>query len=251
MTKLNQILAIEKGAKAGAEKTLTAAYRRLDKQPLLSGISRYYTPVDDEGEQLPSESSRVQVTAKDEISDVREALVDMFDVVAAKEWANTEAKADIVVDGQVLLANVPATYLLFLEKQLVNLHTFILSLPTLDPVAIWHYDDTKGVYTTNPVETTRTTKIPRNHVRAEATDKHPAQVDVYHEDVITGRWTTVKLSGALSAAVVREMADRVEKLQRAVKFAREAANTHEVEQREVGEQFLDFLFKPVLALPVE
>jgi hypothetical protein len=34
-------------------------------------------------------------------------------------------------------------------------------------------------------------------VKAEATEKHPAQVEVYHEDVVVGQWKTVKFSGAL------------------------------------------------------
>lgn len=71
------------------------------------------------------------------------------------------------------------------------------------------------------MRTVRTKKVPRNHVKAEATDKHPAQVDVYYEDVPVGYWTTVKFSGALPARRVNELLDRVEKLQQAVKFARE------------------------------
>ena len=49
------------------------------------------------------------------------------------------------------------------------------------------------------MQTLRTKKVPRNHVKAEATEKHPAQVEVYYEDVAVGYWTTVKFSGALPA----------------------------------------------------
>ncbi len=58
-------------------------------------------------------------------------------------------------------------------------------------------------------------------MKAEATDKHPAQVGVYYEDVAVGFWRTVKFSGALPAKRVGELLERVEKLQQAVKFARE------------------------------
>ena len=58
VTKLNQIIAIEKGVKADAAGALTRAYHDLQKGALLSGIARSYQPRDDEGEQLPPESTR-------------------------------------------------------------------------------------------------------------------------------------------------------------------------------------------------
>jgi hypothetical protein len=83
--------------------------------------------------------------------------------------------------------------------------------------------------------------VPRNHVKAEATDKHPAQVEVYFEDVTVGTWTTTKFSGALPATRVHELEARVEKLAHAVKFAREEANGFEVSDRRVGEAVFGYL----------
>jgi hypothetical protein len=88
----------------------------------------------------------------------------------------------------------------------------------------------------------RTKKVPRNHVKAEATEKHPAQVEVYHEDVVVGYWRTVKFSGALPAQRVNELLERVEKLQAAVKFAREDANGTEVTDQKPGKKVFDYLF---------
>ncbi len=45
----------------------------------------------------------------------------------------------------------------------------------------------------SPLESTRV------QVKAEATDKHPAQAELYCEDMPIGYWTTVKFSGALPA----------------------------------------------------
>ena len=61
--KLNQIIAVSKGVKSETLRALTDAHRDVQKQPLLSGISRTYQPKDDEGERLPSESTKVQLTA--------------------------------------------------------------------------------------------------------------------------------------------------------------------------------------------
>ncbi|MFJ4651552.1 hypothetical protein ACIP5Y_09805 [Nocardia sp. NPDC088792] len=242
MTRLNQIVAVEKGIKSRTFSELTEAHHQLGKNPLLSGISRTYRPKDEEGEQLPPESTRVQVKSEEVLKATADILTKLFDVVATKDWANCTAKADVVVDGRTLVKDAPVTYLLFLEKQLVDLHTFVRKLPVLDASESWEYDASADCYATEPVQTVRTKKIPRNHVKAEATEKHPAQVEVYHEDVVVGFWRTIKFSGALPAKRVNELAERVEKLQHAVKFAREEANNAEITQLHTGAEIFGYLF---------
>ncbi|MBC7807360.1 MAG: hypothetical protein H7145_14570 [Akkermansiaceae bacterium] len=242
MAKLNQIIAIEKGVKAAAFGELTEAHHQLQKPTLLSGISRTYRPKDEEGEQLPPESTRVQIRAEEAVRATAETLTRLFDVTATKEWANCEAKGDVIVDGTVLLKNVPATYLLFLEKQLVDMHTFVKKLPVLDASETWTFDASSDSFATEPVQTVKTKKIPRNHVKAESTEHHPAQVEVYYEDVTVGYWRTVKFSGALPAKRVNDLLERVEKLQTAVKFAREEANSLEVTDQKIGAKVFQYLF---------
>lgn len=241
MPKLNQIIAVEKSVKSRSFQELTEAHHALQKPALLTGISRTYRPKDEEGEQLPPESTRVQVKAEEIVRRTAQIMGNLFDVTATKDWANTEAKADIVVGERVLLAGVPVSYLLFLEKQLVDLHTFVRKLPTLDASESWNFDPAADAYATEAVQTVRTKKIPRNHVKAEATEKHPAQVEVYYEDVTVGFWRTLKFSGALPAARVGELLERVQKLQQAVKFAREEANALEAAERKVGDRVFAYL----------
>lgn len=241
MAKLNQIIAVEKSIKSRSFQELTEAHHALQKQALLSGISRTYRPKDEEGEQFPPESTRVQVKAEEVIRRTADILTRLFDVTATKDYANCRAKADVVVNGGVLLKDVPVTYLLFLEKQLTDLHTFIKKLPVLDPAESWSFDPAADCFATEPIQTVKTKKIPRNHVKAEATEKHPAQVEVYYEDVVVGYWKTIKFSGALPQKRVHELLSRVEKLQQAVKFAREEANSTEVEEQKVGEKIFQYL----------
>ncbi|MFC9529472.1 MULTISPECIES: DUF7873 family protein [unclassified Streptomyces] len=241
-TKLNQIIAVEKGVKSKAHQDLTAAHHGLQKPALLAGISRTYQPKDEEGEQLPPESTRVQVRAEHVLRDTAKTLTRLFDVTATKDWANCEARADVTVDGRVVLSQVPVAYLLFLEKQLVDLNTFVRKLPVLDASESWTQDPSTDDWKTEPVRTLRTKKVPRNHVKAEATEKHPAQVEVYYEDVPVGYWTTVKFSGALPARRVNELLDRIERLQQAVKFAREEANAAEVADQRAGDPVFSYLF---------
>ncbi|TDB81720.1 hypothetical protein E1264_32320 [Actinomadura sp. KC216] len=241
MAKLNQIIAIEKGVKSRAQRELADVLRVLQKPALLSGISRVYRPKDEEGETLPPESTKVQVRSEDALRDVATALTRLFDVVATKDWANREARADVVVDGRTIVAQAPVTYLLFLEKQLTELLALIDKLPVLDAAESWSYDESQDVWRTDPVETSRTKKVPRAHVLYEATEKHPAQVETFTEDVIVGTWTKVAFSGALPARRVNELRDRVDRLQAAVKYAREEANAAEVDDRQVGEAVFAYL----------
>jgi hypothetical protein len=241
MTKLNQIIAVEKGVKSKAFQEFGDLHHGVQKAPLLSGLTRTYQPKDEDGEQLPPESTRVQLTTDRALEAVAGTLTRLFDVTATKDWANCVAKADVTVDGVALLKDVPVSYLLFLEKQLTDLHTFMVKLPVLDPAESWTFDKSSDTWKTEPVKTIKTKKVPRNHVKAEATDKHPAQVEVYYEDIPIGYWTTVKFSGALPLTRVKQLVARVAALTEAVKFAREAANQTAVTDQHIGEVVFGYL----------
>jgi hypothetical protein len=185
----------------------------------------------------------VQVKVNDLIKRVTRDLTDMFDVVATQDSANCQAKADVTVDGRRLLEGVPVTHLLFLEKQLVDLRTFIETLPTLDAAEEWEYKPEFDSFVAKPSRTNRTKKVPKNHNKYEATKEHPAQVEMFMEDVWVGTWTTVKFSGAIPAAVRNTMLERLRKLQDAVKTAREEANGMEVRGVKVGAALLGYVFE--------
>jgi len=244
MTRLNQVIAVLPTKKTQAEKSLTEAHHRLQKESLLSGIRRTYRPKDEEGETLPPKEKLVQATVVDEIEAVRLPLIDWFDVVATQEYANTKARADVVTDEGVLLGSVPVSVLLFLEKRLTDLRTFISKLPILSVGERWESSTANGIYQTSRKETTRTKKVPRNHVLAEATKEHPALVRMYTEDVIVGFWDTVELAGAIPVKKKQEMLRRVQGLLEAVKKAREEANSIEVKDQQIGSAILDFVFGP-------
>jgi hypothetical protein len=123
--KLNQVIAVEKGTKSRSLAELTEAHHALQKPALLAGISRTYEPKAEDGESFPPESTKVQIRAEEILKKTAEIQTKLFDVIATKDWSNLKARADVVVDNKVLLPQVPVTYLLFLEKELVNLHTCI------------------------------------------------------------------------------------------------------------------------------
>lgn len=241
MTKLNQILAIDKGVKTKSNREFTDLHRNISKVNLLNGFTKTYKPKDEEGDTLPSESTNVQITAEASLNTASEILTRLFDVTFTKEKTNTVALADVKIGNKTLIPEAPVTYLLFLEKQLTELREFISKIPTLDPAETWTYDSDAGFYRSESTSSTRTKKVPKTFVKYEATDRHPAQVEVFNEDQLVGYWTTTKFSGALPKDRVNTLLDRIDTLTEAVKFAREAANETEVLDGNAGKAVFDYL----------
>jgi hypothetical protein len=242
MTKLNQIIAVANGQKGRTQKAITEAHHKVQKDQLTTGISRTYRPKDEDGEKLPPESKLVNYRVSDAIRESVDTLTTLFDIVATQDRANCLANADVVVGEKTILVGVPVTHLLFLEKQLVDIHTLVDKLPALDPSEEWEFSAEADCYATKPHETTRTKKIPKAFVKYEATKEHPAQVETFHEDVLVGYWETIKFSGAIPESEKRAMLTRIRKLQDAVKAAREEANGMEITQYQVGSKIFDYLF---------
>jgi hypothetical protein len=243
MPKLNQIVAVEKGVKSRIYGDFTELHKSSQKADLFNGFSKNYRKKDEEGEDYPPENKRVQLEAKEVLNQVAKLLTELFDVTATKDYANCGAFADVVVEGQTLVKDAPIPYLLFLEKQITDLHTFVDKLPVLDAADEWSSDPNSGLFKTTSIATQRTKKVQKPVVLYEATEKHPAQTQLITEDVVVGYWDTVKQSGALPIPRKRELLERIEKVSQAVKFAREQANSQETTDKKVGEAIFGYLFK--------
>jgi len=241
--KLNQVIAVVTGAKTQTQKSVTGIYKKIQNTDLMAGISRKYKPKDEEGEALPSEGKRIQLTADQAIEEAIDVWSKAWDMVATQDQANTKAFADVVVGMDTIIEDVNVLHLLYLDKQLTDVKAFINKMPVLDPSEEWDYKDEMGAYATEAYETTRTKKVPRNHVKAPATEQHPAQVEVYMEDVIVGTWSTIKYSGAMSISKKVKTLERITKLQDAVKKAREQANMVDVEIADVADDVFSYIFK--------
>jgi hypothetical protein len=240
-TTLNKMIAVRKGLKTRTAADITELYQDLKKKPLFSGISRTYQPKDEHGTQMPPEYTKVQQTATDVLAKIGDSLAKLFDVVVTVDEGNVLARGTVTVDDTVLFdATVPT--LLFAKEQITHLRTIITHLPILDPAVKWQPDTTgDAAWRSEDEQTLRTTKVPRNHVKAEATEKHPAQVEVYYEDVPVGTWTRVQFSGAVASKDRDKLLRRVNSVLDAIQVAVEEANAVEVEQKKIGEALFAFL----------
>ena len=240
--KLCEIIAVVSGKKGEVEKSVTGVYHTFQKPELFDGLSRTYRPRTEDGEQLPSEGKQPQLRAKDLIAEGCKKWIELFDLTLTLDSGNCEAKSNVEVDGQVVCVGVPVSTLLFLEKQLSNIHAFVSKLPTPDPAEVWVYDQQQDMLTTAVRQTARTKKVQKPLVLFPATKEHPAQTQLVTEDVVAGDWSQTLFTTRIPADEKNRMLERVTKLQDAVKVARERANSIEVEKRKMGEAFLGFVF---------
>lgn len=244
--KLNQLIAIITGGKTKTQKDITDLYKKVQKRDLFEGLTRKYEPKDEEGDRYPDEEKIINFKVSDMLVEAEDILSKLWDLVYTQDLANCEARADIKINDKVLLAAVPVTNLMYLEKQLTDLHSLISALPTLNPGEKWSFDSTLGYYAGEPKKTFKTKKVPKNHVKAEATKEHPAQVEVYHEDVVVGTWTTFNYCSAISLPVKNNILARLEEIRNAVKVAREEANMYELAKtQKISKYLFDYILDRV------
>ena len=212
--KLNQIVAVVAGKKSDAEKQITELYHEIKKPKLFDGITKTYEAIEVNGEELPSEMKLLQFKVSEAIAQFRELMGPVLDTTLTQDAANIRARADFEVDGVVILHDVPVTYLLFLEKKLTDIQTFLTHLPTLEPSQKWSYSRDTDCYVTAETWKYHTKKLPRVLVKAPATDKHPAQVEVVYEYKNVGKWKTINQSGHDSGPRSARYADASEETDR-------------------------------------
>lgn len=242
MTKLNQIIALEKGIKASSERVVTDVYHLFQRVDAFSGLVRTYEPLEEDGVQLPPESKKVVAKVPDLVTQLQTAWERLFDLTATKDTTNQTAKADIVVGDTVLATDVPVSTLIWLEKRLTELKAIVTKMPVTDIADDWAWDSDNQVWRSDTVKTLRQRKATEYVTVAPATDKHPAQVRDVTKDVPEGYWSTTKLSGAISPFQRQRFLYRVATLTEAVKKARETANMTEVTDVRIGNSLLNFVF---------
>lgn len=224
-TRLHTIAAVHKGGKERAHIDLTHLHKESQKPALYGGQSKRYTAFDEDDRDRPADVNElVQLRATDVLTDFRRIMQPLWDTEATLDATNQQARADLIVRGKILATQVPATYLLFLQKQLDYARTFVEKLPTLPVTDDWVYDASVGYYVTSPVKTVSSRKRTVPLVLHPGTDRHPPQAQAITEDVPVGAWETIKRSGALPVDVKKRLLARVNELQDATKSARERAN---------------------------
>lgn len=197
MAVLHELLAVEAGLAETATRISKEVTKVLDsKSSLFTGMYKahsLFNEADQHMVQAP-EVKEVESTVADQLNYLGTELARYWDVTYLKEEANQRAKADIIVDNKVIAPNVPAIVLLSMEKKLTALLATYNAIPTLDA----------------------------------ATVQHKAQVAEVDETTVIGKYAITEFSGATTSLDKAEKLQRLTALIRAVKSARQRANSTEV-----------------------
>jgi hypothetical protein len=248
MSKLHELLAVEGDLHGIAKKMMDETIKTFGKPEHFQGYHKHLEMFNEEeqGKVVADEYKEMVTTVPDKLEYLGKSVANYFDAVLQKEATNQNAKADLVIDGVVIGTDVPATFLLGLENKMKELRNVLEAAPTLPPGNAWEKDETlgNGVYRlVNPVVTMKTAKQIQHKVLYQATDKHPAQIEKWDEQVNVGKYITNVQNGMLSPADKSRILGKCDKLIQAVKKARMQANNTDVVSATIGEKIFDFIVR--------
>lgn len=244
---LHELLAVEGDLDGQHKRILSETEVTFNKKAeLFQGSHRKLEMFEDDGINYPEEFKKVDTTVQDKLDYMEKTVVRYWDAMLQKEATNQVATADLIIDGEVIAEALPATFLLGLESRLKTLRAVYEHIPTLAPGVNWIPDETQGngIYKIDkPLEKLKTETIIEPVVLYEATKEHPAQVKESSKTKNVGKYITNVWSGMISPAEKSLKLSRIDTLIRAVKKARQRANTTEVNKRQVGKKLFDYINK--------
>ncbi len=253
MAKLHELLA--------AEKTPTGAWNQLYEDTLkkFKNVSHFFDghskslSMIEEGPQSKAieDQAREEKPVTTTVYETLEYALDIFgkaeDLQYQKNETNRKATGTVQWRGTPLLVDMPVDELLGLEARLTKLRLLYAEVPTLDATKHWKAASTIGqnIWATEfPEETTKTEKQVIPITLKEATKEHPAQVQAIQKDVVVGKFTTTKRSGAATAIQKAEAIKRIDELLVEIKQARMRANETETVNGNVAKVLLPLLLEP-------
>jgi len=241
MGKLHELLAVEGDLKGKANKVLAETLATFkNKGGHFDSLYRVYMPDTDDGLKQPEETKPMVDTVDEKLNYTFKALGQYMDAAFQKEATNATAKADFVVGGKTLAKDVPATVLLSIENRMTEFRKVYEQIPTLDPSEDWSWDDTSNDYKAEN-HRVRSKKEMKNHVVSPATDKHPAQVTVFNEDVRIGLVKEVKHSSKFTPARKSAVLSKVDEVIQSAKPARQRANTAQIVPADVSTEIFNYI----------
>jgi hypothetical protein len=248
MGKLHELLAVEGDLQGASKKILeeteTTFSKRADHFQGSVKTLTLFDEVKNEQEGGVTERKELVTTVGDKLRYAFGSIEKYYDAVLQKELTNQKTSSDLIINGEVIAKNLPATFLLGLETKLKQLRAIFMAIPTLQPGVSWvaDVDAGEGVYKSqHPQVTYRTEKTIHHKVVYEATKEHPAQVHAWNEDIKVGKYMKADVSGMLSVAEKSNRLSRVDTLLRAVKKARQRANNIDVVHAEIGKKITDYI----------
>lgn len=190
--------------------------------------------------------SELVTTVADKLDYMSESHIRYWDALLQQEATNQIAKADLEVNGKIIAQDLPATFLLAMEKRLKNLRGIYAAIPTLDPGVEWVEDTSAGkniFKTAYPERTQKQEKAMKHQVLVEPTEHHPAQIEKWAENVVVGTYSITRQSSMITPAQKSEYLERIDNLIHEVKKARQRANSTEIVKKNIGKDIFEYITK--------
>ena len=246
MGKLHELLAVEGDLKGTVQKLSAETQKTFGKSDMFRGAHRKLQMFDasQQGNVVADEYHEMVTTVPAKLDYLSDAMVKYFDALLQKEKTNQQATAVLQVEGTVIGTGLPATFLLGMESRLKEFRQVVEVAPTLAPGVAWEKDETigKGVYRVKtPDEKLKTANTFMHKVLYDATDRHPAQIEKWEEQVAVGKYITNVSSGMLSPADKSAVLGRLDAMIQGVKKARMQANMTEASEDQVGQAMMNYI----------
>jgi len=254
MAKLHEVLA--------AEKTTVSAWNQLYEDTLkkfkspshfFEGHTKSLAMIEDTAENKAIEAAaREEKALPTTVFDTLDYALGIFktaeDLQFQKNKTNQGAVGTVNWQGQPLLIDLPVDQLLGLEARLTRIRELFVAIPTVDATKEWKpaADEGKNVMVAvHPEETTKTEKQIVPVTLKEATREHPAQVQAIGKDIVVGKFTTVRRTGAATAIQKSDAIKRLDELLVEVKQARMRANETTVVQGSIADKITGLILEPL------
>lgn len=250
MAKLAHIAVKLDGMKTRVAKEVTELYKLVQKPAMFQGYVRTYEPYTQSGdraETLPPEQQLVQVRAKEVLAQAAASMSELINLTYQQDIGNTEAKADIVVDGVTLAKQLPVTSIMFLIKRLTEYQNIVAALPIPDASIAWEFDNAQGQLRSKEQKIVqRTSKLAKVIKKFEPTDKQAGQADIIYTDIAVGEFKRSEFSGALPQQKKQEILAYIDKYLAALKEARATANMNtNIKEEDIAKQIFGFILAPL------
>lgn len=249
MGKLHEVVAVADDNRGLFDKLLAETRQTFtNRRDHFTGLIKSYQSVDESKDFSRDPERKVLVeTVPKKLDYVEEAMIRIIDAEFQREKTNCMARADIIVvkrDGssEVVATDVPATFLLQLEKKFTALRNQIYNnIPTLEPEKKWDWDKAGGFYVNTDPRVRVTRKELVKHEKFPPTKEHPGQADLVPVDVTAGYNNQTNQSGMTTPLKKSLLLERIDMLIHAIKTARCRANEAEAVNEKIATNLFNFI----------
>lgn len=232
MGKLHQVLAVLDSTKKEADAASSLVQKLFSTPTLFMETEKTLQFIDDDRQDKQGgefdEHQAMEITVGQALSHFKAFQINYLNTLASRETSNQGARANVVVDGNVLISDAPVSFLIKLEEYFKSMKKVYESIPTLSQSTHWQKDESKGegIWTTKYDEIrSKKEKIMKTIPLFAGDEHHPPQFQREPEEEVVGKYTLRTWSGMIPQFEKDKMIQRCEKVIRAVKRAREEANS--------------------------